>query len=98
MLGQAGGGDAGNGGPAGVHALGPGAFFQEDLDSGSGAGGDALGGDDGLGWEIEQARGDDAGAKMGNHAGGMKAGVVEAALGRCADTDRSFHPGGVGDQ
>ncbi len=73
MLGQAGGGDAGNGGPAGVHALGPGAFFQEDLDSGSGAGGDALGGDDGLGREIKQARGDDASAEMGNEPGGMKA-------------------------
>ena len=98
VLGQAGGGDAGNGGPAGVHALGPGAFLQEDLDPGSGAGGDALGGDDGLGREIEQARGDDAGAEMGNDAGGMKAGVVEAAFGRCADTDRGFHPRGVGHQ
>jgi len=63
-----------------VHALGPGAFLQEDLDPGSGAGGDALGGDNGLGREIEQARGDDAGAEMGNDAGGMKAGVVEATL------------------
>ena len=65
---------------------------------GSGAGGDALGGDDGLGRGIEQARGYDAGAEMGNDTGGMKAGVVEAAFGRCAETDRGFHPRGVGHQ
>jgi hypothetical protein len=39
-----------------------------------------LGRDNGLGREFEQARGDDAGAEMGNDAGGMKAGVVEATF------------------
>jgi len=95
VLGQAGGGDTGNGGPSRMHALGPRTFLQEDLDPGSGAGGDALGGDDGLGREIEQACGNDAGAEMGDDAGGMKAGVVEATLGGCADTDRGFHSRGV---
>ena len=79
-------------------ACASGAFLQEDLDPGSGAGCDALGGNDGLGREIEQARGDDAGAEMGNDAGGMKAGVVEATFSCCADTDRGFHPRGVGHQ
>jgi hypothetical protein len=45
---------------------------------------------------IKQARGDDASAEMGNDPGGMKAGVVEAAFGRCADTDCGFHPRGDG--
>ena len=81
-----------------MHALGPGAFLQEDLDPGSGAGGDALSRDDGLRREIEQVCGNDAGAEMGDDAGGMKTGVVEAALGGCADTDCGFHSRGVGHQ
>ena len=47
---------------------------------------------------IEQACGNDAGAEMSDDAGGMKAGVVEAALSGRADTDRGLHSRGVGHQ
>src|SRR5918995_4351701 len=81
-------GDAGDGAPARVEALGPGAFLEEDLQAGGGARRDALGGDDLLRRQAEQLAGDDGAAEVGDDAGGVEAGVVETALRRRADADR----------
>eukprot|EP01137_Pigoraptor_chileana_P026090 Opistho-2@96541 len=88
--------DAGQRAPAGVHALGPGAVFQEHLHARGRAGGDALRIDQLLRIEPEQLARHDGGAEVGQQARRMEARMVEAAVDRLPEPDAGFHAGHVG--
>jgi hypothetical protein len=74
--------------PARVEALGPGALFQEDLNPGGRAAGDALCCGQLLRIELQQFSCGDSRCKVGNETGRVKADVVKSAFDGGADANR----------